>query len=143
MHGGNVASATACAWNTLCTNLSVTGVSESDLRLAIVSGDHQSIDASTSFSPVVLLATDPAGHPIAGAAITIHQTVEPWSPPCSAQGRCPIAPIFNSSVTTLITSLDGTATLTPLDLAQAPEITRIAAVAGTQGFIASSLQRHP
>lgn len=143
LQGGTQASASACAWTSICARFSVTGISESDLRLAVVSGNLQSVDASATFSPVVFLVTDPSGHPVAGAAVTIHQTLALWSLPCPPQGRCPIAPIYSSSVTTLITGLDGTVTLTPLELAHTPEVTRIAAVAGTQGFVPLTLQKHP
>jgi len=141
--GGMQAMATACAWTTLCTNFTVNSVSDSNLRLVAVSGSQQSIRAADLFAPVVLLVTDISGNPVAGAEVIIHQTVEPWSPPCTGQGRCPIAPIYDSSTSTLISNLDGTITLQPLDLPTKPEITHIAAATGTQGFASFALERTP
>lgn len=143
LQGATQATATACAWTTFCAAFTVNGISDDALQLSASSGDQQSIGLLAHFSPVTLLVTDSIGHPVAGASVTIHQTVEPWSPPCPSQGRCPIAPILNTSASTLISGLDGTVTLTPLEFPLIPEITRIAASVGTQGFLSLSLQRHP
>jgi hypothetical protein len=141
--GGNTqATAAACAWTSICATFTVNGVNDADLRLAIVSGANQSIRTTASFAPITILVTDSSGHPVSGASVTIHQTLQPWSNPCLPQGRCPIAPTYESSTSTLISGLDGTVSLAPLETADFPEITRIAVVAGTEGFLAFSLQKH-
>lgn len=108
-----------------------------------ISGAGQSLNASDSFTPVSLRILDPAGHPIAGATVVIYQTVEPWTIPCPDQGRCPIAPVYNSSTTTLTSDLDGTISIAPLSLPGQPELTRIAVATGTQGFLSLTLQKQP
>ena len=143
--GGAQATASACAWTTICAPFTVTGVADSDLQLEAASGSLQSVAAPTPFTPVVLLVTDPSGHPVAGAAVTVHQTVEPWSPPCSGPGRCPIAPVYESSTATLISNLDGTVVFAPLELPGRPGqpgITHITAATGTQALLSFTLSRY-
>jgi hypothetical protein len=141
--GGNTqATAAACAWTSVCATFTVNGVNDADLRLAIVSGTNQSIRTAASFAPVTILVTDSYGHPVSGASVTIHQTLQPWSNPCPPQGRCPSAPTYESSTSTLISGLDGTVSLAPLETVDFPEITRIAVVAGTEGFLAFRLQKN-
>jgi len=142
--GGNFqATASACAWTSICSNFAVHGVSDADLQLQPQSGDQQSIDAAAAYAPVSLLVTDPAGHPVSGAAVTIHQTLQPWMPPCPSQGRCPIAPVYESSSTPLISGLDGTVTFGALATSVSPGITHAAAAAGTAAFVSFTLQKHP
>ena len=138
-----LATAQACAWTSICTTFTVTAIDAGQWQLEILSGAGQSPNASATLAPVVLRVHDPAGHAIAAAVVTIHQTVEPWTLPCPDQGRCPIAPTYNSSTTTLTSALDGTFTITPLELANQPEVTHIAASTGTQGFLSLTLQKQP
>jgi hypothetical protein len=140
LHGS--AQATACAWTSVCAAFAVNGVDDAALHLSIASGVPQSIDAAATFAPIVLLITDASLHPVSGASVTIRQILQPWSAPCPQQGRCPIAPTYESSTTTLISGLDGTITFAPLEAPGSPEITRIAASTGTQGFLSFSLQKH-
>lgn len=136
----------ACAWSTLCAPLTVHGVANSRLRLHAVSGTQQDLSAPTAFAPVILKVTDIAGHPVAGAEVTLHQTVEPWLPPCPDAGRCPIPPVYATSTTTLVSGLDGTVTFSPLELpgrSGQPGVTNIVAATGTQGFLSFVLEREP
>jgi hypothetical protein len=141
------ATASACAWNdsppSTCAMFSISGIGDSALQLRTASGDQQSIDAASAFAPVVLLVTDSTGHPVAGATVSVRQTLSPWSPPCPPQGRCPIAPVYGSSSTTLISGLDGTVSVTALEPAASPELIQAAATTGTSGFTAFHLQKTP
>ncbi len=140
------ATAQACASATpaICTTFTATGVAPAQWQLEILSGAGQSINPTDTLAPVVLRVVDTLGHPIAAAPVAIHQTVEPWTtPPCPDQGRCPIAPTYSSSTTTLTSALDGTVTITPLALPTNPEVTQIAAATGIQGFLSLTLQKHP
>jgi hypothetical protein len=144
------ATAQACAWATqtpsICTNFTATAIDPAQWQLEILSGAGQSPNATATLAPVVLRVHDASGHPIAAAPVTIHQTVEPWTPwtsPCPDQGRCPIAPTYNPSTTTLTSALDGTVTITPLELPNQPEVTHMAAATGTQGFASLTIQKQP
>ncbi len=135
--------ASACAWTTICTTFTAVGVDPSQWQLILVSGAGQSVPATGTLAPVVLRVTDAAAHPIAGARVEIHQTVEAWQPPCPDRGRCPIPPVYGSSTTTATSDADGLITLTPLQLPGVPGVTNIAAATGTQGFLSLSLQKQP
>ena len=144
--GNTQATAQACAWTSVCTTFTATAIDPAQWQLEILTGAGQSPSASATLTPVVLRVHDPANHPIAAVPITIHQTVEPWTPwtlSCPDQGRCPISPTYNSSTTTLISALDGTVTITPLELPAQPEVTHLAASTGTQGFLSLTLQKQP
>jgi hypothetical protein len=136
----------ACAWTTICATFTATAIDPSQFQLEILSGAGQSLNPTDTFVPIILRVLDASNHPVAAAPVTIHQTVEPWTNwtlSCPDQGRCPIAPIYNSSTTTLSTALDGTVTITPLNLPKQPELTRIAAATGAQGFLSLTIQKHP
>jgi hypothetical protein len=137
------ATATACAWNSICNTFTVNSISDAALQLSVSSGAQQSIRAAAPFSSVVLQIADTDGHPVSGAAVTIRQTLEPWSMPCPSQGRCPITPTSNASTATLISGLDGTITVTPLESPETAEITHLAAATGTGAFVSLDLQKLP
>ena len=137
------ASVTACAWSAVCANFSARGVAPDEWEFEIVSGSGQSVAAGIALAPVVLRVVDSAGHAIAGAPVDVHQTLEPWADPCPATGRCPIALVYSKTTATLVSAIDGTVTVMPLDLAGQSVITNIAVAAGTRGFISLELQRLP
>lgn len=141
--GSSQTTASACAWSTICGTFTINSISDGALRLSIVSGAAQSISPSATFAPVILQVSDPDGHPVAGASVTIYQTVEPWLPLCPPRGRCPIAPIYQSSSTTLISGLDGTIQVSPLEVPGTPERTHLAAATGASGFLTLNLRKHP
>lgn len=143
LSGGAVATATACAWASICTVFTAIGVDPSQWQLQIVSGGSQSLTAADSFAPVVLQVTDSASHPIAGAVVQINQTLEPWGSPCPDRGRCPIAPVYESSSSTLTSDSNGLISIIPLEIAGSSEVTNIAAATGTQGFVSFTVQKQP
>lgn len=140
---GAQASVTACAWTTTCATFTAQGVALSDLHLTIISGSGQSAPASWTFAPVVLRVTDSASHPIAGATVNVHQTIDAWQQPCPTHGRCPVAPAYDSSSSSITSDANGFVTITPIQTAGAAETTNIAAATGTQGFISLAIAAHP
>ena len=140
---GTQATLSACAWTTICTTFTATAVDPSQWQLIIVSGAGQSIPSTTPLAPVILRVTDAASHPVAGAPVEIHQTLEAWQPPCPDRGRCPIPPIYNTSATTAISDTNGLITITPIQSSGIPGVTNIAAATGTSGFVSLSLEEQP
>jgi hypothetical protein len=137
------ATASACAWTAICSGFTVKFVTDAQLRLVVVNGSVQSIPASATYSPVVFRVTDPDGHPVAGAQVTIHQTLGPSLPGCPPRGRCPIAPVYQTASSTLISSLDGTMSASPLQEPGSSAATHLAATSGKQGFLALNLSQQP
>lgn len=140
---GALATGSACAWTAICTAFTAEGVGLDDLHLAVVSGAGQSVSFADSLLPVVLLVTDDAGHPVAGATVEVHQTIGAWQMPCPDRGRCPIPPNDGPHVSTTVSDINGLVTISPRQLADAAEVTNIVAVAGTQGFVSLSLMKQP
>jgi hypothetical protein len=140
---GAEAVATGCAWTTVCANFMAYGVAAADLRLTVASGANQTVNASSTLVPVVLLVTDTASHPVAGAVVQVYQTVNEWDVACPARGPCPIAPVYASSSSSAVSDANGMITVTPQQLAGVAGVTNIAAATGTQGFVALALQEQP
>jgi hypothetical protein len=137
------ASVTACGWAAVCAEFTVQSVAPDQWGLEVVSGSGQAVAAGATLAPVVLRVVDPGGHPVAGAPVDVHQVLEPRAASCPDTGRCPIAPVYSKASVTLVSSIDGTVTITPLDLAGQPVICNIAVATGTQGFVTLVLQRLP
>lgn len=113
------ATVSACAWTTVCATLTARAVRLDDLRIVLVSGAGQSVNASSNLSPVILQVTDTAANPVAGAVVQIYQTIDAWQPPCD-KGRCPIVPTYGSSTSSVTSNVDGLITIPPMQLAGTP-----------------------
>jgi hypothetical protein len=137
------ATASACAWTTVCANFAVQGVDPADWRIEVVSGAGQAVEAEDALAPVVLRVTDAAGHAVAGAPVEIHQTVSAWQGPCPDRGRCPVPPDESAQVSSATSDASGLLTVVPLQIAGAAEVTNFVAAAGTQGFVSLALEKQP
>ncbi len=140
---GMQATGQACAWTTVCARFSAVGVDPAAWRLAVVSGAGQATEASGTFAPVVAMVTDPAGNPVAGASVAVHQTVDAAEMPCPARGACPVSPVLGAVTTAAVSDADGLLQVTPMQVAGTAEVTNVALAAGTQGFVSLSLQQEP
>src|SRR5205085_10138778 len=110
-------------WVNLCATFTTQGVDRAELRLVAVTGGGQVVSANNALSPVVLLVSDAASHPVAGAAVQIYQTVDTWQLPCPDRGRCPIPPVLASTQFSLISDTNGLLTITPQQLVGVAETT--------------------
>jgi hypothetical protein len=140
---GSQALLSGCAWTSVCATFTTQGVAPAELRLVVVSGAGQIVSASGALNPVVLLVTDAASHPVAGAAVQVYQTVDAWQLPCTDRGRCPIPPVLASTQYSLISDANGLLTVTPQQLVGVAETTNLAAATGTQGFLSLTLEKQP
>ena len=140
---GAQAAASGCAWTTICASFMAYGVAAVDLRLVVVSGAGQIVGAGSTLVPIVLQVTDTAAHPVAGAVVQIYQTVNAWEAACPVRGRCPVAPVNASSVSSNTSDANGMITVTPQQIAGTAGITNIAVATGTQGFVSLALQEQP
>jgi IPT/TIG domain len=132
-----------CAWTSICAGFTALGVDGAELRVAAVSGAEQTIAMGGSFSPVVLMVTDTASHPVAGAVVEIYQAVDAWQPACPDRGRCPIAPVLGSSRSLATSDANGLFTVMPEQMVGVAGSTNVAVAAGTQGFLSFSLETAP
>ena len=133
----------ACLWTTICTTWTLIGIDPAQWQIAATNGANQTVPASTQLTPVTLQITDPAGHTLQGATVTLYQTVTAWEGPCPPQGRCPSAPVLTKSTTTATTDTNGQITVAPLQLPNLPQTVNLAAATGTQSFLTLSLTKTP
>ena len=132
-----------CAWTSVCAGFTALGVDAAELRVTAVSGAGQTIALGGSFSPVVLMVTDKASNPVAGAAVEIYQAVDAWQPACPDRGRCPIAPVLGSSRSLATSDANGLFTVMPQQMVGVAGSTNAAVAVGTLGFLSFSLEAQP
>jgi len=139
---GVQATGSACAFTNICGSFSAIGVDPSQWLLTVLAGEAQSVASNAILQPVVVQVTAGAGNPVIGAPVKISQTVSGWEV-CPAQGRCPVAEVYEASQSSALSDANGLVVITPQQLAAAPEVTTIAVAAGTQGFVSIPLEKHP
>jgi hypothetical protein len=110
------------------------------LQVTVVSGAGQSVTATGTLAPVVVMVTDAAGHPVAGATVSVYQTVEPGAA-CPARGRCPAEAVVEQGQTSGVSDADGLLSVTPLQESGVAEVTNIVVTTGTQGFASLALSK--
>ena len=96
--------------------------------------------ATWALVPVVVQVKDGAGHPVAGAVVSVYQTVEPGAA-CSGRGRCPAEAMVEQAQNSGVSDVDGMVSVTPLQQNGVAEVTNIAMTVGTQGFVSLSLSK--
>jgi len=142
--GGQTATSNACLSNSAtCVPFNVFGARAEFASLTAVSGTRQSMAAAASPAAVILRALDMNGNPMAGATVTVSQTLYAWAPPCPAHGRCPQAQVLSSKSSTVTSALDGTVTITPLTLPGTPTRLVGLAVTGNAGTLSFTVEQHP
>jgi len=140
---GVQATGQACAWTTVCAGFAAVGVDPSAWRVVVVSGAGQTVTAPAAFAPVVVRVTDASGNPVAGATVSIYQTVDAAEMACPARGPCPIAPVLAASSATAVSDANGLVSVTPMQVAGVGEVTNLAVATGTEGFAALSIDQMP
>jgi hypothetical protein len=141
--GAGTATVTGCVWSTVCASWTVTAVDSSQWRVEAGTGASQSVSAGTTLAAVTLNVTDTAGHALQGAAVSLYQTADGWEGTCVVPGRCAASPVLASAQSSAISDANGSVTVTPLEVPGLPQVVNIAAVTGTQGFVAVSLPVTP
>ncbi|HEY0263028.1 MAG TPA: IPT/TIG domain-containing protein [Granulicella sp.] len=139
---GATAAGQACAWLVICSGFTATAVDSSQFVVGITSGAGQSVASTEALAPFLFTVMDGDGNPVAGASVTVHQSVSQWTAACPETGRCPDAPTVQQNVTTVVTDINGTAAVAPLQIAGA-EVTDVVATSGARGFVSLAVQKHP
>ena len=134
--GGVSANVNACAWVVVCTEFTVTGVSQEVLQVEILSGGDQTVASAAALQPVVARVTDGEGNAVVGAGVTVYQTVNAGGM-CPARGRCPAMPVVAIGSSVMISDAAGQVTVTPATSGDGATETRMLLTAGTHGTAAA------
>jgi hypothetical protein len=141
---GASAASNACITSTsYCAQFHVFGSRPEFASLTAVSGVTQSLPAGTAAAPVVLRVLDMDGNPMAGATVTVEQSLYAWTPPCAPHGRCAQAQLLETQSATLTSALDGSVTITPLAAAGQPTRLQGIAATGNTASLRFSVEEHP
>ncbi len=124
-----------------CAQFNVVSVSPQTAQLAAIAGVAQNISGTQAFTPVTLEVTDPAGDPIAGAVVTFYETLDDWTPPCSAGATCPPAPLIEQKSVQITSASDGTVTLNPIAGPGQAVRLYVTAVTGSSALLNFELQQ--
>ena len=141
--GGSTNVIGGCVWTSVCATWTVYGIAPPLWTIAVSTGANQSVASTATLAPVTLLVTDGSGHPLAGAPVNVYQTSYAWESPCPADGPCPAAPVLASAQSKAVSDANGLVQVTPLQLASTPQVVKIAASTGTQGFATTALAITP
>ena len=140
---GGGASATVCGWSAVCGSFTALGVGQAHLQVAVASGGGQAATGGAALMPVVVRVSDGAGHAVAGAAVTVYQTVTALTLACPPVGRCPAQPVLGSQVTVVSSAADGTVSVSPRALTGSATQTHLAFSVGTAGYITATVSSRP
>jgi hypothetical protein len=132
--GGVSATASGCVWATVCAQFTATAVSSAVWQVTVVSGGDQSVSGGAGLSPVVVQVTDAAGHPLAGATVTVGQTVRAYAGTCPVEGRCPAGAVLATGASSGVSDGNGNVSVTPMGVPGVATTTSLAFSAGLQGF---------
>ena len=140
---GAIASVSACAWSNVCAQSQAIGVAQSAFVLAVVGGGSQAASGGAPLGTVSAQVTDGGANPVAGAAVTIYQTVTAQSQVCVGESRCPAQPVLASQVTVVASDVAGTVAVVPLVVPGVATRTELYFSAGTQAFATVVLTSTP
>jgi hypothetical protein len=129
--------------NTQCASFTINAVHAELATLLPVSGVGQLLGASGTAMPVTLEVVDAAGHPLAGAQVSVYQRMTAWEPPCPATGRCASAPLLGSSSLTMASDANGLVTAVPMSGNGQPVVVQMQATTGEQGSLSWTVTQHP
>ena len=142
---GAVAVVYACqSGSSVCATFNVNSENEIQATLLPVSGVGQSLTVGGQSMPVSLEVIDGAGHPLAGATVTVYQQMVSWEPPCPATGRCPAAQQLGMQSSVLSADANGMVTAAPMSApAGVPVVVHMLASTGQQGLLDWQIVEHP
>ena len=141
---GQTATATACLNGTSqCVTYQAFGARPEFAGLQAVAGTTQSIAASATPGLVTMRVLDMNGNRMAGATVTLYQSLYAWAPPCPARGRCAQPQLLGTQTAIATSALDGTVSFTPASLpGVATNLIGLAAT-GNTSTLGIAIEQHP
>ena len=142
--GGQQVAATACLNGTSqCVTFTAFGARPEFATLQAVAGTVQSLPASGAPGVTILRVLDMNGNAMAGATVTLYQSVYARAPPCPPHGRCAQPQLLGTQTSTATSALDGTVSFAPASLPGVPTNVIGLATTGNTGTLAISIEQYP
>lgn len=144
LDAGQQATASACLNGTSqCVTYTAFGARPEFAALQAIAGTSQELAASATPELITLRVLDMNGNPMAGAIVTLYQSLYAWSPPCPARGRC-VQPQLLSTQTSIGTSaIDGIVSFLPAALPGIPTNLVGLAATGDTATLGILITQHP
>ena len=141
--GGTTNVVGGCVWSSSCATWTLYGVAQPQWMVTATTGALQSVTMGASLGAVTFLVTDRAGHALPGATVNIDQASYAWEDPCPSDGPCASAPVLAATHTLEVSDANGLVQVAPLQVANVPQVVKIAASTGTQGFATAAVSVTP
>lgn len=144
LSGGQTTTAQACLNGTQqCVNFTVLGARPELASLRAVSGTVQSLASTATPGLITLRVLDTDGNQMAGATVTLYQSLYAWAPPCAPHAACADGALLTTQVGTAVSALDGTVNFAPLSMPGVATMLRSVAVTGNSGNVSIAIEQHP
>jgi hypothetical protein len=101
------------------------------------------VSLSANPGVIAMRVLDMDGNPMAGASVTLYQSVYAWAPPCPAHGRCAQPEFLGSQTAMAISGLDGTVNFTPASLPGVATIVVGVAATGDTSTLTVAVEQQP
>lgn len=144
LNEGQQTSASACMNGTSqCVTYKAFGARPEYGWLQAVAGTSQSLPASGTPGMITLRVLDMDGNSMAGATVTLYQSLYAWAPPCPAQGRCAQPQLLGTQAAIATSALDGTVSFTPTSLPGTATRLMGVAATGDSSTLGIAIEQHP
>jgi hypothetical protein len=141
---GQTATVQACLNGTSqCVSFSAYGARPEYATVNAISGSAQSLALSGTPSQIVLRVLDMDGNSMAGAAVSLYQSLYAWQPPCPEHGVCAQAQLLALQTATGTTAVDGTVTFNPATLPGTATNLYGVAATGNTSSLNIAIEQHP
>jgi hypothetical protein len=141
---GQTATISACLNGTSqCVVYTAFGAWTENGWLQPVSGVAQTLDTSTAPAPIVVRLLDNLGHPRAGGAVALYQSITAFTPPCSPHTVCVPGAQLATQTATATSDIGGVVSFSPLTLPGVATTMTGLAAAGNTSTVSIAIHQHP
>jgi hypothetical protein len=141
---GQQSSVQACLNGTSqCVGFSAIGANPESATVEALSGASQSMPLTATPSQIMLLVKDVNGNPMAGATVTLYQSIYAWTPPCAPHGICVQGQLLATESSTGTSAIDGSVSFAPAGISGVATNTLGLAATGNTSTANVTIEMHP
>jgi hypothetical protein len=141
---GQTATIQACVnGGSPCVSFTAFGARAAYAGLRAISGTEQTLSLTGTPSQIALRVLDMDGNPLAGARVSLYQSIYAWQPPCPTHGSCAAAPLLMQQAAAATSAVDGSVIFDPASIAAtATELYGVAST-GNTASLNIQIEQHP